>query len=58
MQVAFSGYLAFGGMGGWIMSERMTLYWGSWRRRSATRGPRKPAPPVMRILGIVVTLIL
>jgi len=56
MQVAFSGYLAFGGMGGWIMSESMTLYWESWRRRSATRGPRKPAPPVMRILGIVVIL--
>jgi hypothetical protein len=30
----------------------MTLYWGSWRRRSATKGPRKPAAPVMRIFGI------
>ena len=52
MVVAFWGYFAFVGIGGVIMSVRITSYCGSWSRRSARRGPIMPAAPVMRIRGI------
>ena len=53
MDLAFLECFAFGGIGGRIMSVRMRLYWGSESRRSARSWPMKPAPPVIKTLGIV-----
>ena len=49
MLFALLGCLAFGGMGGSIMSLRIILYCGSDSRRSASSCPMKPAAPVMRM---------
>ena len=37
-------------MGGSARSVSSTRYWGELSRRAATRGPIRPAPPVMRTL--------
>lgn len=55
--LAFEGFFDFGGTEGSKISVRMSLYWGSERRRSARSWPMKPPAPVMRMFGILLELV-